>query len=340
MLTLTCLYILQDPKATKVSKTLEPQPNAGPLLNPSGQRNPFKVIDKNCELLSWKQIKQGNREESKAKEVKAEKESMLESMSCKEKESTSGSSIEKEPLEGLKTKKKQSTGNRSNPELKESTASESKLGLSETLKGKNTLWEEEKYGGSGRESKKSSECVEKEAGSRSKLFPRSLGKPSTGTAPPEEEQLREKSLKSCRDKETRQKEYVDGKNGEAKLMSKEDVISPAGPQSALSHAALLGGSEAEPPKIQIRPGPGQPADEVSDSDSDEVEFAYSSSGKSKPEKTVEDLQSREIPSGKSGKSRQGASLPGAAASHHVEGPQDPKALHNHLVVQLKQKKVI
>ncbi|OPJ66673.1 transcription termination factor 2 [Patagioenas fasciata monilis] len=279
----------KDPKATEVSKTLKPQPNAAPLSNPSGQRNPFKVIDKNCEVLSWKQIKQGNGEGSKAKEVKAEKETML--VSHKEKKSTSGSSIEKEPVEGLKTKKKQSMGNRSDPELKESTASESKLSVSETRKGKNTLWEEEKYGGSGRESKKSSECVEKEAGCRSKLFPLSLGKPST-----------------------------------------------AGPQSTLAHAALLGEAEAEPPKTQIRPGPGQPAGKVSDSDSDEVEFVYSSSGKTKPEKSVEDLQSREIPSGKSGKSMQGTSLSGAAASHHMEGPQDPKALHNHLVVQLKQKK--
>ncbi|KFQ98439.1 Transcription termination factor 2, partial [Nipponia nippon] len=326
----------QDPKATTVSKALESQPNTAPLFSRSGQRNPFKVIDKNCERSSWKQIKQGDREESKAKGVKAEKESAL--VSYKEKKLTSDSSVEKEPLEGLKTKKKQSTGNRSDPELKESTASESKLGLSETWKAKNTLWEEEKYNDSGRESKKSSECLEKEPGGRSKLFPLSLGKQSTSTKPPEEEQLGEKSLKSCGDKETREKEYVGGKNGETKPMSKEDVISPAVPQWALQHAALKGGAEAAPPKTQIRPGLGQPADEVSGSDSDEVGFVYSSSGKSKPEKSVEGLQSREIPSGKSGKSTQETSLPGAAASHHVEGFQDPKALHNHLVVQLKQKK--
>lgn len=326
----------QDPKATKVSKALESQPKTAPLLNPSSQRNPFKVIDKNCEPSSWKQIKQENGEQSKAKGAKAEKESML--MSHKEKKSTSDSSIEEEPLEGLKTKKKQSTGNRSDPELKESTVSESKLGLSETWKGKNTLWEEEKYGGSGGESKKSSECVEKEPGGRSKLFPLSLEKQSTSTKPPEEEHLGEKSLKSCGDKETREKEYIGQKNGEMKPMSKEDVISPAVPQSALQHAALKGGAEAVPPKTQIRPGLGQPADEVSGSESDEVGFVYSSSGKSKPKKSVEGLQSTEIPSGKSEKSMQGTSLPGAAASHHVEGPQDPKALHNHLVVQLKQKK--
>ncbi|KFM02008.1 Transcription termination factor 2, partial [Aptenodytes forsteri] len=324
----------QDPKATSVSKTLESQPNTAPLFNPSGQRNPFKVIDKNCEPSSWKQIKQGNGEESKAKGVKAEKESVL--VSHKEKKSTSDSSTEKEPVEGLKTKKKQSTGNRIDPELKESTGSESKLGLSETWKGKNTLWEEEKYGG--RESKKSSESVEKEPGRRSKLFPLSLGKQSTSTKPPEEEQLGEQSLKSCVDKQTRGEEYVGGKNGKAKPVSKEDAISPAVPQSALQHAALKGGAETVPPKTQIRPGLGQPADEVSGSDADEVGFVYSSSGESKPEKSVEGLQSREIPSGKSGESMQGTPLPGVAASHHVEGPQDPKALHNHLVVQLKQKK--
>ncbi|NXN47255.1 TTF2 factor, partial [Rhinoptilus africanus] len=323
----------QDPKATKVSKALESEPNTAPLFNPTGQRNPFKVIDKNCEPSSWKQIDQGNGEESKAKGVKAEKESML--VSHKEKKSTSDSSVEKEPLEGLKSKKKQSTGNRIGPELKESTVSESKLGLFETWKGKNTPWEEEKkYGGSGRESKKSSECVEKEPGGKSKLFLLSLGKQSTSTKPPEEEQLEEKGLKSCGDKETREKVCTGQKNGETKRMSKEDVISP----SALQHAALKGGAEAALPKTQIGPGLGQPTDEISGSDSDEVGLVYSSSGKSKPEKPVEASQSREIPSGKSGKSVQGTSLPGAAASHHVEGPQDPKALHNHLVVQLKQKK--
>ncbi|NWU70771.1 TTF2 factor, partial [Pterocles burchelli] len=326
----------QDPKATKVSRALESQPNTAALFNPSGQRNPFKVIDKNCEPSSWKQIKQRNGEESKAKGVKAEKESVL--VSHKEKKSTSDSPIEKEPLEGLKTKTKQSMGNRTDPELKESTVSGHKLGLSETWKGKNTHLEEEKYGGSGRESKKSSECVEREPGGKSKLFPLIPGKQSTSTKPPQEEQLKEKSLKSCGDKETREKEYVGGKNGEMKLTSKEDAISPAVPQSVLQPAALKGEAEAAPPKTQIRPGLGQPADEVSGSDTDGVGFVYSSSGKNKPVKSVEGLQSREIPAGKSGKSMQGTSLPGAAASQYVEGPQDPKALHNHLVVQLKQKK--
>ncbi|XP_074961778.1 transcription termination factor 2 [Phalacrocorax aristotelis] len=322
----------QDPKATTVSKALESQPNTAPLFNPNIQRNPFKVIDKNCEPSSWKQIKEGNGEESKAKGVKIEKESVL--VSHKEKKSTSDSSIEREPLEGLKTKKKQSMGNRSDPEVKEGTMSESKLGLSETGKGKNTLWEEEKHGDSGRESKNSSECVEKEPGGRSKLFQLTLGNQSTSTKPPEEEQLQQKSLKSCGDKETREEGNTGGKNGETKLMSKEVAISPAVPQSTLQHTALKGGTEAAPHKTQIRPEQEQPADEVSGS----AGFVYSSSGKSKPEKSDEVLQSREIPSGKSGKSMQGTSLPVAAGLHHVEGPQDPKALHNHLVVQLKQKK--
>ncbi|NXO58103.1 TTF2 factor, partial [Aramus guarauna] len=320
----------QDPKATKMSKALESQPSIAPLFNPSGERNPFKVIDKNCEPSSWKQIKQGNGEESKAKGVKAEKESVL--MSHKEKKSTSDSSVKKEPLEGLKTKKKQSTGNRSDPEHKEGTVSGSKLGLFETWKGKNTLLEEEKYGGT--ESEKTSESVEKGPDGRSNVFPLNLGKQSTSTKPLEEEQLREKSLKSCGDKEIGEKERSGGKNGETKPVSKEDAISPAVPQSALQHHALKGGAEAALPKTQICPGLGQPADEVSDSDTDGRGVVYSSSGKSKPE----GLQSREILAGKSGMSIQGTSLPEAVASCHVEGPQDPKALHNRLVVQLKQKK--
>ncbi|NXJ02674.1 TTF2 factor, partial [Psophia crepitans] len=315
----------QDPKATNVPKALESQPNTAPLFNPSGQRNPFKVIDKNREPSFWKQVMQGNGEERKAKGIKAEKESVL--VSHKEKKSTSDSSTEKEPLEGLKTKKKQSTGNRSDPDVKEGTASGSKLDLSEAWKGKNTLWEEKKYGGS--ESKKFSECMEEEPDGKSKVFPLSLGKESTSTKPPEEEQLREKSLKSCGDKEIGEKEHTGGKNGERKLMSKDDVTSPAVLQSALQHGALRGGAEGALPKTQICPGLGQPAGEVSDSDTDQVGFVYSSAGKNKPEKSVE---------GKSGKSIQGTSLPEAVASCHVEGPQDSKALHNHLVVQLKQKK--
>ncbi|NWW19100.1 TTF2 factor, partial [Falcunculus frontatus] len=325
----------QDPKATKVSKALESQPSKAPFFNPTGQRNPFKVLDKNCTPSSWKQMKQGNGEESKAKGVKAENESVL--VSHKEKKSTSDSSTETDPLEELKNKNKPSRGSRSDPEFQETTVSGSKPGLSETRKGKNKLLEEEKYGGSGRESKKPPDHVDKEPGARSKLLPLSLGKQSTSTTPPVEEQLGNKSLKSCGDKETREKDCTGQKNGGIKPVSKEDAPSPAGAQSASQRAALRGGAEAELPKAQLGPGlpqlPGEASgSEASGSDSDEVQFVCSSSGKSEPEKSVE------IPSGKLGKRVQGTSLPGAAASHHMEGPQDPKVLHNHLVVQLKQKK--
>ncbi|NXM94779.1 TTF2 factor, partial [Sylvia borin] len=320
----------QDPKATQVSKPLESQPTTVPFFNPTGQRNPFKVLDKNCAPSSWKQMKQRNGEESKAKEVKGENQGVL--VSHKEENSTSDFSTETVPLQELKHKKKPSTGSKSDPELQETTVSESKLCLSETRKGKNTLSEEEKYGGSGRESKKPSDCVDKEPGTRSKLSTLSLGKQSTSTKTPGEEQLGEKSFKSCRGKETREDDFTGQKNGERKPVSQEDGPSPAGAQSASKHAALRGGAEAELPKAPLGPGLPQPPGEASGSDSDEVQFVCSSSGKSKPEKSVE------IPLQKSGKSVQGTSLPGAAASHHMEGPQDPKVLHNHLVVQLKQKK--
>ncbi|NXN93706.1 TTF2 factor, partial [Rhinopomastus cyanomelas] len=323
----------QDPKPTQVSKALESQPKAAPVLNPSGQRNPFKVIDKNCDPSSWKQISQGSREESKAKGVKAEKEIML--MSHKEKKSASASSLEEEPLEGLKTKK-QLMGSKSDPELKEITASESKPGLSETCKGKSTLWEKKKYGCSGKESKKSSECMERETGETSKVFPLSLQNQHTSTKPPEEEHLSEKSFKNCRGEATREKGDAGRKNGETKPASEDRAVSSAIPQQ---HAALPG-VEAALPKPQIRPELTQPAGAVSDSGSDDEEFVYSSSGKSKPDKSVEALQSREVPSGKSGKDVERTSLPGAAGSHHMEGSLDPKPFHNHLVVQLKQKKSI
>ncbi|NWH98757.1 TTF2 factor, partial [Tichodroma muraria] len=320
----------QDPKATKVSKPLESQPRTLSFFNPTNQRNPFKVLDKNCAPSSWKQMKQRNGEESKANGISSENETVL--VSHKEKKSTSDSAVETVPLEELKNKNKPSTGSKSDPGLQETTVSESKLCLSETRKGKNTLSEEEKHGGSGRESKKPSDWVDKEPGARSKLLPRSLGKQNTSTKPPGEEQLGEKNLKSCRDKETKEKACTGQKNGEVKAVSKEDAPSPAGAQPALRHAAPRGGAEAERPQAQLGPGLPQPPGEASGTDSDDVVFVCSSSGKSKLEKSVE------IPSGKSGKSVQGTSLPGAAASHHVEGPQDPKVLHNRLVVQLKQKK--
>ncbi|XP_062371463.1 transcription termination factor 2 isoform X1 [Cinclus cinclus] len=320
----------QDPKATGVSKPLESQPRAVPFFNPSSQRNPFKVLDKNFAPSSWKQMKQRNGEEGKEKGVNAKNESVL--VSHKEKKSTSDYSIETVPLEELKNKKKTSTGSKSDPELQETTVSGSKLCLSETRKGKYTLSEEEKYAGSDREAKKPSESMGKEPGTGSKLLPLSLGKQSMSTKPPGEEQLGEKCLKSCRDKETREKDCTAQKNGEMKPVSKEYAPSPAGAQSVSKCAALRGGAEAELLKAQPGPGLPQPPGEASGDDSDEIQFACSSSGKSKPEKSVE------IPSGKSAKSVQGTSLPGAAASHHMEGPQDPKVLHNRLSVQLKQKK--
>ncbi|CAN8195050.1 unnamed protein product [Coccothraustes coccothraustes] len=320
----------QDPKATKVSKPLESQPRTVPFFNPTSQRNPFKVLDENHAPSSWKQMKQRNGEEIKAKGAKAENESVL--VSHKEKKFTSDSSTETAPLEQLKNKKKSSTGSKTVPDLQKTTVSESKLCLSKTRKEKNTLSEEEKYGGSTRESKKPSDCVDKESGTRSKLFPLSLGKLSTSTKPPGEEQLGEKSFKSFRDKDTRETDCNGQKNGEMTPVSKEDAPSPAGAQLASQCAALRRGAEAELPKAQLGPGLPQSPGKASASDSDEEQFVCSSSGESKPEKSVE------IPSGKSGRSVQGKHLPGAAAAHHMEGPQDPKVLRNHLLLQLKQKK--
>ncbi|NWH91999.1 TTF2 factor, partial [Aegithalos caudatus] len=318
----------QDPKATKVSKPLESQPRTVPVFNPTNQRNPFKVLDKNCAPSSWKQVEQRSREESKAEGVKSENESVL--VSHKEKKPTSDSSTETVPLEELQNKKKPSTGSKSDPELQETAVSESKLCLSETREGKNTLSEEEKYGDSGRESKKPSDSVDKDPGTRSELLPLNLGKPSTSTKTPGEEQLGEESSKSCRAKETGEKDCLGQKHQEEmKVVSKEDAPSPAGAQSASQAAALREGAETELPKALLGPGLPQPPGEASGSDSDEVQFVCSSSGQGKPEKSLE------VPSGKS---VQGTSLPGATGSHHMEGPQDPKVLHNHLAVQLKQKR--
>ncbi|XP_042666509.1 transcription termination factor 2 [Centrocercus urophasianus] len=323
----------QDSKGTKPSKKLELQPKKAPVFNPSGQRNPFKVIDKNCEASSWKQIKQGSGEESKAKGVEVEKGDVVESH--KEK-STSGSSTEKEHPEELKTEK-QSKGCRSDSELKGNTISESKLCLSETWKGENTHQDKEKYGGSGKESNKS-ERVEEEPGGRSELFPVSFEKQSTNSKSPEKEKFTDKSLKNCGDRETRVKECIGGKNGEMKPIPKENMTSTTVPQAASQCTLPKQGAGTAPSKTQVRPSLEQPADEVSDSDSDEVVLVYSSSNESEPEKSVKGLQPRGVPAETSEKSTQETSLLGAAASLHMEGLRDPEALRNHLEIQLRQKK--
>ncbi|OXB57057.1 hypothetical protein ASZ78_015095 [Callipepla squamata] len=325
----------QDSKATKASKKLELQPNKAPVFNPSGQRNPFKVIDKNCEASSWKQIKQGNGEESKARGVQVEKGNVVESH--KEKKSTSDSSTEKEHQEGLKNEKKQSKGGRSDPELKESTVSESKLCPSETWKGKSNHQNKERHGGSGRESKKS-ECVEKEPGGRSELFPVNLEKQSTSSQLPEKEQFGDKSLKNCGNRETGEKECIGGKNREMKTVPKENMTSTTVPPVVSQQALPEQGAGAALSSTQVRLRLEQPADEVSDSDSDELVLDDSSSDGGEPEKKVEGLQPRGVPEGASGKCTQETSVLGAAAPLHTEGPQDPTALRNHLEIQLKQKK--
>ncbi|NXA47258.1 TTF2 factor, partial [Nothocercus julius] len=302
----------QDPKATTAPKNVESRPISVLPFNPSGQRNPFKVIDKNCEPSSWVQVKQGGGEESRAKERKPEKERVL--VLDKEKKLSLASSTEREPLEGLKAQQKQAKGSKNDPELKEDIMSESKGNLSETWRAKKVPWDEEKHGDNDREPKKSSDYLEKEAGGKSKSFSLNLGNQSTSAVRLNEGDLGEKNFKSCGSKETKEKECAAGKNQDMKKGG--------------------AGVEAVPAQIKMRPELGQ----ESRGDSDEAVLISSTLGEGEPEKLVLGLQPRELPPGASGRSNQGAAVPGAAPSLHPEGPQDPKALHNHLMVQLRQKK--
>ncbi|NWI10520.1 TTF2 factor, partial [Crypturellus soui] len=301
----------QDPKVTKAPKNVESRPTAVLPFNPSGQRNPFKVIDKNREPSSWVQVKQGSGEEGRGKERKQEKERVL--VWDKEKKSSLDSSTEREPLEELKAKQKQPKGNKNDPELKESIVSESKSCLSETWRAKKAPWDEEKHADSDMESKKYSEYLEKEAGGKSKSFSLNLGNQSTSGERPNEGQLGKKNLKVCGEKETKEKQCTAGKNQD---MKKEGA-----------------GVEAAPAQIKMRPELGQAS-----CDSEEAVLVSSTLGEGKSEKLVLHLQPREVLPGASERSNQGAAVPGAAPSLHPEGPQDPKALHNHLMVQLRQKK--
>ncbi|NXA40699.1 TTF2 factor, partial [Eudromia elegans] len=302
----------QDPKATKAPKNVESQPTSVLPFNSSGQRNPFKVIDKNREPSSWVQVKQGDGVESKAKERKPEKERVL--VLDKEKKSSSDSSTESELLEGLKAKQTQSKGSKNDAELQESMVSKSKGSLSETWRAKKVPWDEEKHGDSDRDSKKSSEPLEKEADGKSKSFSLSLGTQCTSAKHLNEGQLREGELKSCGGKETEEKECTAEKNQDIKKGG--------------------AGMEAAPAQIKMRPELGQ----ASHGGSDEAVLVSSTLSEGEPEKLVLSFQPRQVLPEASVKGNQGAAVPRPAASLLPEGSQDPKALHNHLVVQLRQKK--
>ncbi|KAG6929543.1 transcription termination factor 2, partial [Chelydra serpentina] len=346
----------QDSKAIKPPVDAESQHASELFHNPNGQRNPFKVIDKNCELSSWKLLNEGNREKNTVEGGK-QKEKREQALDKKEEEKlTSESQMGREPPVGMKIKKKQSGEKRSDTELGEGTGSRTKSSQSEIQKARNLSGDKQKYGTSG-QSEKSSEHIEEEACAKPvkdalhrerKLKPSSasLDSQKASTEPPREEQLRKGDSKSDKGKGIEVKVDAGGKAREKNVTPRECVISQEATglsvPSALLQVPSEGGPVAQPApsKAGIVPGERKYANQNTNSDEGEVVFVSSKLGKDQPNGSVLDLQQGEIHVRTSGKSEQRifSSSSGVATSLQKEETLDTKALQNHLTVQLKQKK--
>ncbi|XP_077677903.1 transcription termination factor 2 isoform X2 [Eretmochelys imbricata] len=346
----------QDSKAIKPPVDAESQYASELFLNPNGQRNPFKVLDKNCELSSWKLLNKGNREKNSIEggKQKEKREQALDKK--KEEKLTSESQMGREPLVGMKIKKKQSGEKRSDTELGEGTGTRAKSSQSEAQKERNLSGDKQKYGTSG-ESEKPSEQIEEEACAKPvkdalhrerklKPSPPSLDSQKTSTEPLREEQLRKGDSKSNRGKGIEVKVDAGGKAREKNVTPRECVISQEATDLSIPSALLQvpseGGPVAQPApsKAGIVPGERKYVTQNTNSDEGEIVFVSSKLGKDQPDGSVLDLQQGEVFERTSGKSEQRifSSSSGVATSLQKEETLDTKALQNHLTVQLKQKK--
>ncbi|XP_073164013.1 transcription termination factor 2 isoform X3 [Lepidochelys kempii] len=346
----------QDSEAIKPPVDAESQYASELFLNPNGQRNPFKVLDKNCELSSWKLLNKGNREKNNIEggKQKEKREQALDKK--KEEKLTSESQMGREHPVGMKIKKKQSGEKRSDTELGKGTGTRAKSSQSEAQKERNLSGDKQKYGTSG-ESEKPSEQIEEEACAKPvkdalhrerKLKPSSpsLDSQKTSTEPLREEQLRKGDSKSNRGKGIEVKVDAGGKAREKNVTPRECVISQEATDLSIPSALLQvpseGGPVAQPApsKAGIVPGERKYVTQNTNSDEGEIVFVSSKLGKDQPDGSVLDLQQGEVRERTSGKSEQRifSSSSGVATSLQKEETLDTKALQNHLTVQLKQKK--
>ncbi|XP_053900515.1 transcription termination factor 2 isoform X2 [Malaclemys terrapin pileata] len=301
----------QDSKAIKPPVDAESQHASELFLNPNGQRNPFKVLDKNCELSSWKLLSEGNRGKNTVEGGK-QKEKREQALDKKEEKLTSESQMGREPPVGMKIKKKQSGEKRSDTEPGEGTGSRAKSSQSESQKERNLFGDKQKYGTNG-ESDKSSEHTEEKAFVKPvkdalhrerKLKPSSpsLDSQKASPEPPREEQLRKEDSKCDRSKGIEVKVDADGKAREKNMPPRECVISQEATglsiPSALLQVPSEGGPVEQPAPSKAGIVPGERKYATQNTNSDE----------------------------------------GVATSLRKEETLDTIALQNHLTVQLKQKK--
>ncbi|XP_074839644.1 transcription termination factor 2 isoform X2 [Carettochelys insculpta] len=344
----------QDSKAIKLPVESESQHASELFLNPSGLRNPFRVIDKNCEL-SWKLLSEDNREKNTTEGVK-QKEKREKALDKKEEEEklTSEPQMGRELPAGMKVKKKQSGEKRPDAQLWEGTGANAKSSQSETGKERNLLGDKLTFDTSG-ETEKSSEHKQEEARAKPvkdalckerklKPSPLSFESDKANSEPPREEKLGKRDSKSREDKGIE----VMVNAGEKDSTHRECVISPEATGSCsadgIDQVPSEGGPVARPSpsKAGIVPREGRYASQSTSREDDTVVFVSSTRGKDQTDGSVLNLQQGEVLSRRSHMNEQrvySSSLE-VASSVQKEETQDAKALQNCLAVQLKQKKSI
>uniref|UniRef100_A0A8D0GV58 Transcription termination factor 2 n=1 Tax=Sphenodon punctatus TaxID=8508 RepID=A0A8D0GV58_SPHPU len=321
------LYVLQDPKA-KLPTDAEFKHTSEVLHNPNGQRNPFKVLDKNPEQ-SWKQINNDSGEKHATE---------------REKQVGKG-----EQTSDKKDQQKLAFESQTRKEL------QTKSSEAEAQKERIISLDKQQCGSYGR-TEKHAEHVENETAviptegslcrkGRPEHSLLSLESQKRGSEPLEDVQLCKGESANCTDKVVKLKTDVGKKSEEKNLLPRECLTSqeatcaltyphmPSGRDSAGHPALSKSGNTSEK---------GKCANESFSSNENEVMFVSSTSSKRQPSRPAVALQQGKDLVGVPEKSEKTtfSSFSKVTTSPQKEKTLDSKALHNQFSVQLKQKKSV
>ncbi|XP_006268583.3 transcription termination factor 2 isoform X1 [Alligator mississippiensis] len=341
----------QNPKTSQLPTDLGCHHAPALLCNPNGPRNPFKVLNKNCEVSSWKQINEDTTEKNTAGggKQKAEKAQALDAKEKLTSESVKG----RELSAGMKITKKQSGEKKT--EAGEEACSQTKSSQPETQKEGNLSCDGQKHG-TCKEPAKFSKHAEKAAsatlvedvlsgeGNRKPLSscPKSQ---KADAALLREEQLRKECSIAHEDKWIKVEGHAGEEICEKNLTARQSVISQKTSTTSEPSTSVFmppGGppAQAAPPKSGIVPRVEKRSSGHSGTNEDEVVFVSPTLGESQADRPKLDVQQGGIPAKTSGRSEQNilSNFPGLEISLPKGEALDFKDLHSHLQIQLKQKK--
>ncbi|XP_019404392.1 PREDICTED: transcription termination factor 2 isoform X2 [Crocodylus porosus] len=340
----------QNPKTSRLPTDLGCHHAPALLCNPNGQRNPFRVLNKNCEVSSWKQINEDTTEKNTVGggKQKAERAQVLDAKEKLTSESVKGRDLSA----GMKIMKKQS-GEKA--EAGEEACSQTKSSQPETQKEGNLSCDGQKHGIC-KEPAKFSKHVEKAAsatlvedvlsgeGNRKPLSscPKSQ---KADTALLREEQLQKEFSIAHEDKWIKVEGHAGGEICEKSLTARQSVISQETSSTSEPSTSVFMPPEgplaqAAPPKSGIVPREEKCSSGHSGTNEDEVVFFSPTLGGGQADGPELDLQQGGIPAKPSERSEQNilSSFPGLEISLPKGEVLDSKGLHSHLQIQLKQKK--